>query len=371
MQYLPRACTFFEYLQSPRFSFKGYLNTLYHVAFVLHEAQLRQGFIHWDLNPWNILLDSLAQPISLDYLYTDTQCMRIETTLNPILIDFEKSHTVDVVTGWHHGQLHPMRMNFVQDVLTLLVSSLAVVLGHQNLGKRELGAVMKLAGFFENTAFTKHAHFKTVSELRVFLAQAKKYEFILTAPQDELRDKTAYDFICFLHDHFEFTSTTTPLKSGMRHTPLATYCALTSTTNPVQEWVDACDVEHLDVLTAVRLYNRLHQALPEEHALLSRLQELIDHAPDVAGLPELWRVLREPLPQCTGDVDAVLVPPAAMPYNWNELKLEVQWYLSHFENARYQLRRWSDVLRLPSTRVLTVFAHAQTMHALAGKSSSE
>jgi hypothetical protein len=375
-QYFPKAFTFFEYLQSPQlFSMQGYLNTLYHVAFVLHEAQSRYGFVHWDLTPWNVLLDPLRQPMSLQYLYRDTQCMVIETTLNPILIDYEKSHVVDVNTGWHHGNVQPLTMDFVQDVLTLLVSSLSVVVAQQTLSKRDLAVVLKLASFFGGTGFGKYTHFKTLSQLRTFLNEARKYEYLVTAPKGcELRGKTALDFIFFLTAHFEFTSSTTPFKTPLPQNALQVYCALTNTPNPMEEWMGACgsdDVDGLDLLTLLRMYNRLRRACPD-HALLGYLQEKIDKPATTpmpmtrSGWNKFW-VGAEVLgawDALVHDMDAAVVSVKKCTRNWNELKMEVQWYMSHFDNCRYQVRRWSSVLSLPSTDMLTWFANSQTMATL-------
>ncbi len=357
-EYFPKAITFLEYLQNPQqFRFNTYLDLLMQIALILHESQLRCGFVHWDLNPWNIILEQLARPIGIDYFYNNTQYVHIETTLNPIIIDYEKSHCV--VDGIHHGIVNPFKFDTIHDILTILLSSMSVILKYQNISKKELSQLFTLSKFFSNTQFTGGKSFITVQELKLFLEKSKKYAEIISTPKYELESKTCADFITFLNANFDISIVFSSSPSMIMHW-----------SSPMRIW----DIHEFDSLVktipstmdpyqALSLFNRLVVLKKSEPSamidkILIELDELIllveDIEVDFPNIPDFTEDLFEN-DEISNDsfIDA-------FPRNFNDLKFEILFYISQTENSKFYIRKWKNLIQMNSFRFIKNYANAHT-----------
>lgn len=106
---------------------------LIQINLALKVAQDRIGFIHYDCFPWNIMIQTLSEPIQIDYPVLANEAWRVTTRVVPVLIDFGKSRVVIPthvpVLGkevlMEHGMVNRWgAQHALTDTLTLLTSCL-------------------------------------------------------------------------------------------------------------------------------------------------------------------------------------------------------------------------------------------------------
>lgn len=95
--------TYFEYIDGPTLSQwiisnmyneKDLLNILCAINLGLELAQNYCAFVHYDLTPWNIIIQTLSNPVSFDYVIGSTSPLRYTYNIVPIMIDYGKSRAV-------------------------------------------------------------------------------------------------------------------------------------------------------------------------------------------------------------------------------------------------------------------------------------
>ena len=120
-----------QWLISREFSFSKLLKILVQLNLALQVAQNEYGFIHYDLNPWNIMLLRLRAPVEFAYKVKSDLALKFKTDLIPVMIDFGKSKAVvydpKSNTIRDFGFVDLYRGTMILDTLTVLVSCLATV----------------------------------------------------------------------------------------------------------------------------------------------------------------------------------------------------------------------------------------------------
>jgi len=188
--------TFHEYLNdTTNFIFNDYISIMLQIALTLQVAQNEYSFVHWDLMPWNIVLKRVDTPQMVEYPVSNTMVIKIYTKIIPIILDYGKSHAV--IDGIHVGRMNMFKFTSIQDILTLLFSSMYSILTQHKLQQPVMKQFFELTTFFIGTQFRKDA-FTSVVELRKFLLAEKKYSVITTSNKFELENKTPLDFVNFL-----------------------------------------------------------------------------------------------------------------------------------------------------------------------------
>jgi hypothetical protein len=362
-EYFKNSITFLEYLQSPeRFKFNTYLGLLMHISLILHESQIRCGFIHWDLNPWNILLDQSDNTIGMDYLHTNTQYVRIETRLNPIIIDYEKSHCI--VGGVHHGIINPFKMDYVHDILTILLSSISVILKYQSISKKELGQLFTLTNFFSGTKYTGGQIFKNVHDLKLFLDKSKKYAELISTPKYELSSKTCFDFCYFLQANFGVELNMSSTQSTIMHWGSPT--RILSDNTLFEKMLMECPITDMNTFQCLCMYNRLivlRESGISEHLINEKLDGLIEiikemediEEPQFGNVPEFDENSFE---------NGIILDKSELTTtatNYNDLKMEVIQFISNSENSRFYIRKWKNLIQLDSMKYLRDYANVNTL----------
>lgn len=196
--------TMFEYLRSPVFTFDGFLSILAQVCLAIQVAQNKCGFVHYDLVPWNIILQPSKGSV-VDYVLGYNNVIRVKTDLIPVIIDYGKSHVI--VDQKHHGFIDMFRVSTVQDILSLLLNSLEIIRDSQRLNKKEFHNMMLLANFISETGYRRDK-FERAKDLRLFLQNAIKYENMIYSPKHELEQLTPidlYKLIFKIGDSYTFT----------------------------------------------------------------------------------------------------------------------------------------------------------------------
>lgn len=211
-----------EYIKSQRFNMRDYMNILAQICLALHVAQKECGLVHWDLKPWNIIIQKLPNPVSFDYAISHKLVYRIKTDIIPVIIDYGKSHVV--VDNVHHGYVNPYAFSTIQDVLTLLLTTVHQILSEKRLQDNELDIIMSISNFITNTRYRKKK-FDNANHIKAFFSDAKKYTALTHEDKHDLEKKTPLDFL-------NYVATVTKYKLPI--TSATTYIPLMDKENPKQ-----------------------------------------------------------------------------------------------------------------------------------------
>jgi len=196
--------TLMEYINSSNFKMDEYLFILAQISLALQVAQQRCGFVHYDLAPWNIIIQRLPSPVLFDYVVGDNKVYRVKTTLIPVIIDFGQSHVI--YEGVHYGgTINTYKTSTIQDIVSILMTSIHIVL-KRNLSKRDLAVLVQLANFISGTKYRRRpfsfAERDGIKKLRNFLDQKKKYSDLLFSNKYELEQRSPLDLVHYLMANF-------------------------------------------------------------------------------------------------------------------------------------------------------------------------
>ena len=200
--------TFDKWLQSNKFNMQDYIFILIQLAMALEVAQSVGGFVHYDLAPWNIMIQEIPNAISFDYMLDGTNVFRVTTKIIPVIIDYGKSHVI--YKNNHHGYINMYKMSTIQDIISVLLSSLNIVTQFK-LSKQDVSDVIKLANFLSGTGY-KQKPFKLagpngVSDVQFFISRARKYAELISSNKHELEQKTPWDFVKYIMNNFTYKFT--------------------------------------------------------------------------------------------------------------------------------------------------------------------
>ena len=169
---------------------------LVQISLALQTAQDMYGFVHWDLMPWNVIVQKLPQKHAIDYIVKGKP-MRVYTDIVPVIIDYDKSHAV--IEDIHYGVINMFKFSSIQDVLTILLSSVERILTTQQ--SLDLRDIFDLMTFITGTTYREEP-FKSVKDMKFFLTRERKYSVLITSKKYELESKTPHDFTLFIMDKF-------------------------------------------------------------------------------------------------------------------------------------------------------------------------
>lgn len=186
--------TFEEYIRSERFNVTDYISILLQLNLAIRVAQIKCGFIHWDLYPLNIMIKFLERPIRIDYVLSTDCVYNIETSIIPIIIDYGKSHIVH--NSKHHGLIDMYQMNLFQDSFTLMCTSGSEVI-QKRLERQDFSMIMTLFNWFSKSELIPN-RFNTAKELKDFLFNMKKYSNILLEDKKDIIKRNPISFIEFI-----------------------------------------------------------------------------------------------------------------------------------------------------------------------------
>ena len=190
-----RGPTFSDWISSPAFSMTDYLKILTQISLALCVAQEHCAFTHYDLTPWNIILSIMPKNTEVPFDYViSSKAWRHKSKIIPIIIDYGKSHAI--YNGCNFGIIDQFRTSTIQDVITILLTSIEKIL-HKRLNGEDTKVLMKLANFISGTGYRKNV-FKSENELKSWISKATKYSEIIKADKCELEERSPWDFVKFL-----------------------------------------------------------------------------------------------------------------------------------------------------------------------------
>ncbi len=186
------------------FSLEEYLWILLQISLALYTAQNACGFVHYDLVPWNIIIQRVRNRATFDYLINGTETVRITTSTIPIILDYGKSTCI--YKNRYYGIVQPYKTSTVHDILSLLLTSLyAIVSKRVHWNRKENDMIIKLANFFGGTRYTNGKKFQNLSQIKTFTNQAKKYAEILQSNKYELEERNPLDLYNYIRTNFDLS----------------------------------------------------------------------------------------------------------------------------------------------------------------------
>ena len=200
--------TLTQWMQSRSFNMKDFIFILIQLSFALEVAQRQCGFVHYDLTPWNIMIQELPQPISFDYMFDENIVYRVNTKIIPVIIDYGKSHVI--YENKHYGFINMFKMSTIQDIISILITSLNDIIKF-DISKSDVADLIKLSNFLSGTGYRKkqfkHTGAKGVSDIQFFVKRAKKYAEMISSDKHELETKTPLDFVKYITTNFSYKFT--------------------------------------------------------------------------------------------------------------------------------------------------------------------
>ena len=184
-----KGMTLFDYIKSPRFSFTDYLSILVQLSLAIKVAQNSCGFVHYDLTPWNVMLQFSPVDVTFNYKISHDKVFKISTNIIPVIIDYGKSHIVH--DGIHHGFVNMFNASTVQDIFTLLVTSIDSL---ERLESREFTKLFQVANFMTGNRYRKE-RFTNAYDLRTFLKFSRKYANLISLNKYELEQMGPLDLV--------------------------------------------------------------------------------------------------------------------------------------------------------------------------------
>lgn len=171
-----------DWLKSPYYDFDKLISILIQINLALSVAQNYIGFIHYDLYPWNIVLQKIEVEIEFDYFINSETVLTFKTDLIPIIIDYGKSRAVVYEKKYgliDHGFANIFQTNSIIDTLTLLFGTINVLkdmkrLNSKLLGLLEFGKLIKLNNYKDTNYYGKYGSLFNFSNP----LKAKPIEFI-------------------------------------------------------------------------------------------------------------------------------------------------------------------------------------------------
>ena len=188
--------TLADYIKSIQFNFEEFLFIIIQLCLALQVAQNHCALVHYDLAPWNIMIQRSPTPITFDYIIEHNKIFRVNTTVIPVIIDYGKSHVV--YDQEHHGFINMFNVSTAQDIISLLITCMdKVTTDQRQLSPGDFNNLLKLANFLTGTGYRRQA-FTNAKDLRDFLHTARKYSTLITQDKHELELKTPLDLFNYI-----------------------------------------------------------------------------------------------------------------------------------------------------------------------------
>ena len=192
--------TFFEYIKSPHFTFENYLFILSQIALALQVAQNNCALVHYDVTPWNVIIQILPEEKEFDYILSHEKVVKVKTNIIPVIIDYGKSHVTH--NNIHWGFVNMFKFSTIQDIITLLVKSIEQVI--QKPLDKEFKYLLHLANFMTRNKY-RETQFTSAKDLKSWLKKAKNYSHLISSDKDTLETKTPISLLNYIRKMKDYT----------------------------------------------------------------------------------------------------------------------------------------------------------------------
>lgn len=177
------------------------------LSILLHFLQAEIGFIHYDLYPWNIIIHKNVKQTQFSFPVAG-KTIDFQPAYYPVLIDFGKSHMV--YKNIHVANISPFHLHLHQDILSILVSSIFLVVQNHKIPTKEVAEIIHLINYIGQTRYTHYKKFDNLTQIKHFLKIKKKYSNMLLDDKREFKDMDPirlFDYIGYhgFHRHSQIS----------------------------------------------------------------------------------------------------------------------------------------------------------------------
>lgn len=189
------------------FKFDDFIFIMIQIMLSLNYAQERIGFVHWDLTPWNVIIEKAEKDIYFNYSFLDFSDYNIRTNLIPIIIDLGNSHIIK--DGMHYGNVNKFKFSRIQDCISILIKSIKAIIKKEIKGedKREdkIVDIIYMMNFISGSKYC-NTKFSNIEQIIDFIDMNSDYSSILYSDKYELEEKTPLDFVKYMlqNDRYSF-----------------------------------------------------------------------------------------------------------------------------------------------------------------------
>jgi serine/threonine protein kinase len=198
--------TLFDYINSAHFSVSEFIFIVLQLCLALEVAQNTCGFVHYDLTPWNIIIQRIDEPKLFDYILSHKRVVRVSTSCIPVIIDYGKSHVIH--QGVHHGFVNMFKMSTIQDIIILLIKSIDQIINKKKLNKIDRKNIIDLMNFISNTRYCPKTFNDDDENVLVsmgeFLKNARKYASLISDDKYELENLKPFDLVIYIKNMKDF-----------------------------------------------------------------------------------------------------------------------------------------------------------------------
>ena len=189
--------TFFEYIKSNKFDFNEWIFIVTQLILAIGVSQRVCLFTHNDLCPWNIILKKIPFVKQYDYLLDLDNIFRVNTSLIPIIIDYDKAHIM------HEMQSFSLYRNYnsFQDCICLLISCMYNIIKYQKLKEDDKNKLLYIAReSFIDPIYCPSEEIMNFSDLCNFLEESHKYAHITFSQKGKLNDRKPANLMSFFQN---------------------------------------------------------------------------------------------------------------------------------------------------------------------------
>jgi hypothetical protein len=183
-----------------------FLEILVQLSVLLQFLQREIGFIHFDLYPWNIIIRENTQRHTFSFPIDTNKNITFTPRFFPVLIDFGKSHVV--YQNMHFVMIEPFHLHLHQDIFSILISGLFILIQYHKLKHADIVRVIKLINYISKTSYTRFCAFETLHQIKAFLRVKKKYSNMLMNDKSEFHRVEPIQFFQYLTTHFHIDMST-------------------------------------------------------------------------------------------------------------------------------------------------------------------
>jgi hypothetical protein len=168
------------------------------LTLAIQVAQERCGFVHYDLYPWNVIINKLKSKQKITY-QLDTDIIVIETDIIPVIVDYGRSHVIHDKN--HYGTIEPFKTSRIQDCFCMLISciyDMATQQKEKSILSKELNTVLYILNFYSQTNLQK-TKLEKYPDMMQFLSKNKKYNEMIFGDKCDLeKTKTPNELFIYL-----------------------------------------------------------------------------------------------------------------------------------------------------------------------------
>jgi len=169
-------------LMNRRLSLDALIHLYMILSLLLYTAQQKHGFIHMDLYPWNIMIQTLDTEIVYEFRIGDKQ-YRIPSRYHINIIDYGKSHFLFEEYNYYNSS--PFLFCTIQDMISIMFSTLYLYLDTNQcqLSSHDHSKLIDIMNFFTPYEYSSNQFHPNLLKLKWFLKYHKKYNRMLSEPK--------------------------------------------------------------------------------------------------------------------------------------------------------------------------------------------